>query len=167
MAETTDRAADWHLPAQPPGREGGALGGRSDYDTDIVEWSEQQAALLRRVAAGERVNDLDWPNIIEEIESVGNEQVRSVESLLFQALVHDLKAEAWPDSPHVPHWLAEARGFRAQASLRFAPSMRQRIDVLRLYAKAIRVLPETVDGAVPRPVADRCPVTLDELLDEI
>jgi hypothetical protein len=28
------------------------------YDTDILVWSEQQAALLRRAAAGERVNDV-------------------------------------------------------------------------------------------------------------
>ena len=44
----------------------------SDYDSDIVEWSEHQAGLLRRRAAGELVNDaeLDWSNIAEEIEAV-------------------------------------------------------------------------------------------------
>src|SRR5438270_13014652 len=46
--------------------------GVSDYDTDILTWSERQAALLRRIAAGERINDeVDWPNVVEEIESVG------------------------------------------------------------------------------------------------
>jgi len=46
------------------------------YDEDIVLWSERQGELLRRRAAGELVNEaeLDWPNIAEEIESVGNEQ---------------------------------------------------------------------------------------------
>jgi uncharacterized protein YhdP len=138
------------------------------YDTDIVVWSEAQAALLRRVAAGERLNDAqpDWPNIIEEIESVGSEQVRAVESLLFQALVHDLKAAAWPAAPDVPHWQAEARGFRAQASLRFAPSMRQRIDLARLYAKALRVLPDTIGGQQPGPGPDVCPVTLEDMLGD-
>jgi hypothetical protein len=45
----------------------------SDYDTDILTWSERQAALLRRRAAGELINDadLDWSNIAEEIEDVG------------------------------------------------------------------------------------------------
>ena len=81
----------------------------SDYDTDIVLWSEYQADLLRRVAAGEPVNETpDWPNIIEEIESVGSEQRHAVESLLLQALIHMLKAEAWPLSRDVPHWQAEA-----------------------------------------------------------
>ncbi len=44
------------------------------YDTDVLIWSEQQAQLLRRLAAGERVNDLiDWQNVIEEVDSVGRE----------------------------------------------------------------------------------------------
>ena len=48
----------------------------SDYDLDIYGWSQRQAALLRRLAAGERVNetDLDWPNIAEEIETVGRSE---------------------------------------------------------------------------------------------
>ena len=39
----------------------------TDYDTDILTWSERQAALLRRRAAGELINDadLDWSNIAE------------------------------------------------------------------------------------------------------
>lgn len=60
---------------------GGAQGdavsnGGGLYDTDILAGSEQQLTLLRRQAAGERSNDEtpDWPSIIEEIESVGNEQ---------------------------------------------------------------------------------------------
>jgi Domain of unknown function DUF29 len=45
----------------------------------------------------------DWPNIIEDIESVGSEQLHQVESLLAHALRQMLKAEAWPLSPEVPH----------------------------------------------------------------
>jgi hypothetical protein len=67
------------------------------YDEDILLWSERQGDLLRRIAAGEPVNERpDWANIIEEVESVGREQLHAVESLLVQALVHMLKAEGWP-----------------------------------------------------------------------
>jgi hypothetical protein len=139
----------------------------SDYETDIVIWSEQQAALLRRIAAGESVNEPpDWDNIIEEVESVGRSQVEAVESLLLQALVHILKAEAWPLSQAASGWRAEARLFRAQARRRFAPSMRQRIDLAGLYADAVRAMPETMDDQPPLPVPDQCPATLDELLGE-
>lgn len=140
----------------------------SDYDTDILLWSEHQAGLLRRRAAGELVNEaeLDWPNIAEEIESVGSEQRHAVESLLLQALIHMLKAEGWPLSRDVPHWQAEARVFRAQARRRFVPSMRQKVDVAGIYADALRGLPDTIDGQPPLPVPDVCPVTLDELLGD-
>ncbi|MBV8094722.1 MAG: DUF29 family protein [Acetobacteraceae bacterium] len=139
----------------------------SEYETDVVLWSEHQSALLRRVAAGDRINDqVDWENVIEEIESVGKEQLHAEESLLLQALLHMLKAEAWPLSRDVQHWQSEARLFRSQAALRFAPSMRQRIDVARLYRAALRALPETMDGQPPLPVPDNCSVRLDELLSE-
>ena len=136
------------------------------YDTDILLWSEQQAAILRRLAAGERVNDLvDWSNLIEEVESVGNEQLHAVESLLVQALRHDLKAEAWPLSREVPHWRAEARVARGDAAARFAPSMAQRIDMAKLYRRALRGLPESLDGTPPLPLPTELP-TLLELLAE-
>ena len=139
----------------------------SEYDTDILQWSEHQADLLRRMAAGERVNDqIDWSNVVEEIESVGSEQLHAVTSLLVQAILHMLKAEAWPLSGEVPHWRAEARGFRGDAADRFAPSMRQRIDMAKLYSRALQRMPETIDGLAPLPVPDVCPVTLDELLSE-
>jgi Domain of unknown function DUF29 len=137
------------------------------YESDILEWSERQAALLRRVAAGDRLNDqVDWEHVIEEIESVGSEQLHAVESLLVQALVHMLKAEAWPLARDVPHWQAEARGFRGDAAARFAPSMRQRIDMGKVYRRALARLPDSFDGQPPLPVPQLCPVTLDELLAE-
>jgi Domain of unknown function DUF29 len=138
------------------------------YERDVVLWAEEQAAHLRSVAAGERVNDadLDWPNIIEEIESVGSEQVHAVESLLGQALRHMLKAEAWPLHRDAPTWRADAIDFRAQARRRFVPSMGQRIDVVGLYADALRAIPETIDGQPPLPLPPDCPVSLDELVSD-
>jgi len=138
------------------------------YETDLLLWSEQQAALLRRLAAGEQVNEqVDWGNVIDEVESVGTEQLHAVESLLMQALAHMAKAEAWPSSRDVPHWRAEARRFRIDATARFAPSMRQRLDLEKIYRRALRIIPETIDGQPPLPLlVATCPMTLDELLSE-
>jgi hypothetical protein len=139
----------------------------NDYDTDILEWSERQAELLRRRAAGDLVNEaaLDWPNIAEEIEDVGRSELRSCRSLLRQALRHMLKAEAWPLSRDAPSWRADAIDFRRQARDAFTPSMRQRIDITDLYREALQALPETVDGHAPLPIQTDIP-TLDELLGE-
>ena len=123
----------------------------ADYNSDILEWSERQAALLRRRAAGDLVNEaeLDWPNIAEEIEDVGRSELHAVESLLVQALRHMLKAEAWPQSRDAPSWRADAIDFRQQARRRFAPSMRPKIDVAGLYVDARRALPAAMDGLPP------------------
>ena len=49
------------------------------YETDILAWSEEQAALLRAEAAADRRNAgaPDWPHIVEEIESVGRSELRN------------------------------------------------------------------------------------------
>ena len=139
----------------------------SGYWEDVLAWSERQGALLRRIAAGEAVKERpDWDNIIEEVESVGRSELAALKSLLVQALAYMLKAEAWPLSPDVPRWQAEARGFRAYAADRFSPSMRQNIDITVLYRRALRRLPEAIDGQRPLPVPEQCSVTLDELLSE-
>jgi hypothetical protein len=132
------------------------------YDTDILLWSEQQAELLRSRSA----NALDWDNLAEEIKDVGLSQLRAVMSHLTLALLHDLKAEAWPLSRDVPHWRAEARLHRIEADRHYAPSMAQRLDLVKLYRQARRAMPETIDGALPLPVPTTCPVTLEEMLSE-
>jgi len=145
----------------------GPRGTMSDlYVTDIVTWADVQAELLRRRAAGELVNeaDIDWPNVVEEIASVGQSQVDAIESLLFQAFVHDLKAQGWPLRGDVDSWRADARGFRAQARRKFRESMRQTLNVAGIYADALEAVPDTMDGQAPMPLDRRCPVTLDELL---
>ncbi len=135
------------------------------YDADALEWSEHQARLLRQHAAGQAGNEApDWANIIEEIESVGRSELHTVRSNLVQALIHDLKCEAWPLASHVPHWRAEARVFRGNAADSFTPFMRQRIDVDALYRRALRGLPETMDGLLPLLLPAACEATLDQML---
>jgi hypothetical protein len=41
------------------------------YGRDIFAWSEHQADLLRRVARGERVIEVDWDHVIKEVEDAG------------------------------------------------------------------------------------------------
>lgn len=140
----------------------------SDYDADVLIWSERQADLLRRHAAGERINnaDIDWSNVIEEVADVGRSELRSCRSLLRQALRHMLKAEAWPLARDAPTWRADAIDFRQQARDAFTPSMRQKIDVAELYADALAAMPQTIDGQSPLPMPQTCSVTLDELLGD-
>jgi Domain of unknown function DUF29 len=135
------------------------------YDEDILAWSEQQSDLLRRMAAGEQVNErVDWENVAEEIESVGRGELRACQSLLMQALLHQLKMTAWPNSRYVPGWEEELIRFRQEAADAYSPSMRQRLEIDRIYKRALQRLPKHIEGEPPLPVPATCPVTLDELL---
>ena len=137
----------------------------AQYETDILVWSEQQADLLRRAAVGERVNGLDWPNLIEEISAVGRAELHAVESLPGQALLRLLKMVGWPDAAAVPHWRAEALAFLRRAARQFAPGMRQRIVLRDIYEDAlVQAGSDCIDGAAPLPLPPLCPLALDDLL---
>ena len=77
----------------------------SDYETDLVLWSEKQAALLRRMGAGERVNDqVDWENVAEEIDSLGRNHKRELRSRLRTILTHLIKLQVSPAVEPRPGW---------------------------------------------------------------
>ena len=97
---------------------------------------------------------------------MGNEQVHAVGSILMQAMAHLLKAMGWLDAQDVPNWQADARRFAIDAVDRFTPSMRQRLDMARIYRRALRTLPDSMDGKSPLALPAGCPWSLDELLAE-
>ncbi|HEY4175145.1 MAG TPA: DUF29 domain-containing protein [Rhodopila sp.] len=133
------------------------------YERDVLAWSQHQADLLRRLGRGERVNDIDWDHVAEEIEDVGLSELHSVQSLLGLVVTHILKLHAWPDSDARNHWRGEIVAFQADALRRFSPSMRQRIDVGTLYATSLKQL-RAIDPTLQLH-ADN-PFTLDDLLTE-
>jgi uncharacterized protein DUF29 len=136
------------------------------YERDVLAWSQHQADLLRRLGRGERVNDIDWAQVAEEIEDVGLSELHSVESFLNLIMVHLLKLQAWPDSSAGDHWYAEILAFQRNARRRFTPSMRQRIDLEALYRDALDEL-RVGDRRkkIPRPWPEANLFTLDQLLD--
>ncbi|MGE0222987.1 MAG: DUF29 domain-containing protein [Acetobacteraceae bacterium] len=136
------------------------------YDRDVLLWSERQADLLRRLARGERVNDVDWAQVVEEIEDVGLSELHAVESYLELVLVHLLMALTWPDSDAVQHWRAEIVAFQSNANRRFAPSMRQRIRLEKIYEAAVEQVSVLEGRSRSVPAPGVCPFTVDQLLND-
>ncbi|ECH9189601.1 DUF29 domain-containing protein [Salmonella enterica subsp. enterica] len=66
---------------------------QSRYESDVVAWSQEQAALLR---AG-RFSEIDIANIAEEIEDVGKSEKRELASRMAVLLAHLLKWKFQPD----------------------------------------------------------------------
>ena len=128
------------------------------YERDVLAWSRHQADLLRRLGRGERVNDVDWARVAEEIEDVGLSELHSVEDFLNRVMVHAL-----PESDSADHRRGEIAAFRNNARRRFAPSMRQRVNVGALYAEAVEQLNEAYPGLQ---LPSENPFALDQLLNE-
>lgn len=112
----------------------------SEYESDTVLWSEHQADLLRRLAAGERVNDrVDWDNVAEEIESVGRSQRTALASHVAVVLEHLMKLQASPAIDPRCGWEDTVR--------------RTRLDIKRLLEDNPSLRP-TVDAVIARQLAD-------------
>jgi hypothetical protein len=94
------------------------------YAEDVETWAELQVDALRRLAAtpGSWANIIDWENVLEEIESLGSEQRRAVESLLENALAHALKVVGDPNSLSTERWKKEIVNFLRQARKKIKPA---------------------------------------------
>ncbi|RBP09268.1 uncharacterized protein DUF29 [Roseiarcus fermentans] len=75
--------------ASPPGRRNAA----TDYDKDVLLWSQEQAKLLR---AG-RFAELDVDHLADEIEDVGKSEKRELASRMAVLLAHLLKWSRQPE----------------------------------------------------------------------
>jgi hypothetical protein len=135
------------------------------YDEDIVLWSERQGELLRRRAAGELVNEaeLDWPNIAEEIESMGRAEQDQLTNRLAILMAHLLKWQFQPNH-RGNSWrltILEQRR-RAERLVSRNPSLRSRLGEIltEAYGDAVLIAARETDlpEATFPPV---CPWTFD------
>jgi hypothetical protein len=140
------------------------------YDDDILEWSEQQADALRRLAQNRRdlSNEVDWEHVAEEIEDVGRSELATVQSLTRQILIHLAKAVSLPDPQLNENWRKEAATFHDDLLDRLSASMLARIDIEKLWQRAIRRADDDLAayGQSLAPGLSRaCPLTMRDVAD--
>lgn len=100
------------------------------HETDVVAWSERQSALLRRVAAGEQVNEhIDWANIIDEVETVGRSERAALQSHIAVVIEHLIKLQASPATEPRNGWKESVLRARSviEANLEDNPSLRRAV----------------------------------------
>ena len=136
------------------------------YETDFYAWTQCQAALLRE----EEFEQIDWDNLIEEIESLGRSEKHEVESRLIVIMLHLLK---WQ---YQPNKRLTSRSWRKTISI-------QRIDLDHhltknpsLRAHLAEFIDDTYKVAVRKAVVEtgldkrtfpsRCPWRAEQILDE-
>jgi cytochrome P450 len=144
---------------------------QSLYDADILLWSEQQAEVIRRLGRTRRdvSNELDVENVAEEIESVGRSELAAVESLIRLVFVHLMKLALEPGADATRHWRGEIVAFHSEARRRYAPSMRQRLDLDKLWRSASEQVTLSYEGTQELAVANlsiESPIAIEDLLEE-
>ena len=144
------------------------MSGSTLYDDDILLWSEQQAAAIRKLGTARRdmPNELDIENVAEEIESVGRSELAAVKSYLRLIFLHLIKMVVEEGTQASGHWRSEIVGFHSEMMSRYAPSMRQRIDVSKIWSSARDQSMLAYEGSQEQVVSELpvvCPYSLDEL----
>lgn len=83
------------------------------YDTDFNLWIQETVTQLKTC----NFSQLDVANLIEEVESLGKKDKRSLKSFLIHLLEHLLKRCYVPMSDCYRAWEIEIRNFRQQIAL--------------------------------------------------
>lgn len=134
------------------------------YETDFYAWTQRQAALLR----AEEFSEVDWNNLIEEIETFGRSDKRELSSRLEVLLMHLLewqfqarkRGKSWRAT------IAEQRR-RLRGLLAESPSLRAQLDefVTNTYPDAVQAaVIET--GLPPQTFPSQCPWRATQIMDE-
>lgn len=80
------------------------------YFDDVWTWSREQAAALRRRDFGA----IDWSNVIEEVEDVGNRHSDAWTSYCRNVISHLLKIHHSPRGTELNHWRKEVEDWRQE-----------------------------------------------------
>jgi hypothetical protein len=92
----------------------------------------------------------------------------AVNGLIRQILLHWMKLIVAADEAASRHWRGGILAFHSDLLGRYAPSMRQRIDLDAIWRSArdqLRASCEAVQEPAVRQLADHCPLELDALVE--
>ncbi|MBE9193679.1 DUF29 domain-containing protein [Gloeocapsopsis crepidinum LEGE 06123] len=107
------------------------------YETDYLQWIETTVKKLR----SQNYENVDWENLIEEIEDMGRSECRSLESNLIVVLLHLLKWQYQPEyrSGSWESSIIEHRR-RIKKSLKESPSLKSYFESIfaEAYTEAVK-----------------------------
>lgn len=135
------------------------------YEEDYVCWLDETVEQLRNKDS----ENLDWEHLIEEIEGLGNEQRRKVDSYLKQLLIHLLLYQYWLSEKErcAKGWEDEIANFRDELEDLFKSKKLYNYcleQIEQIYQKVKRRAIQKT-GLTPNNFPDQCPYTIEQILD--
>lgn len=135
------------------------------YDSDVVAWAREQAALLRE----RKFSQLDIEHIADEVEDVGKSEQRELASRMAVLIAHLLKWRAQPERQS-RSWTSTIGNQRERIALalKATPSLKASLRNEDWWREAwldalARASQET--GIDEAEFGETCPWTVDEVLD--
>ncbi|HAG85147.1 MAG TPA: DUF29 domain-containing protein [Cyanobacteria bacterium UBA12227] len=128
------------------------------YDADFALWIEETVSQLKN---GE-LAQIDWENLIEEIESLGKSQRKAVRSFLVRLLEHLLKRHYVLMSDCYRAWEIEIRNFRQNLRIELEDSPSLKSFIVEILSKSYEMALENVREDYPiTDFPDDCPFPND------
>jgi len=134
------------------------------YETDFYAWLQQQARALRT----RNFAHLDWDNLVEEIEDMGKNHQRALQSRLEVLLMHLLKWQFQPErqSRSWSFTIKEQR-LRIATLIQKNPSLRAKIPEAIEEAYGYALFAAAEETGLDRAVfPTECPWTFEHIMDE-
>jgi hypothetical protein len=130
------------------------------YDTDLLEWSDHQAQLLREG----RFEELDLENLIEEVKELGKSEFKTCYSYVKLIMIHLLYLNYWEAEKEYnqKHWEREIDNFRVLLESIITPSIKNKLieQWEDLYLDASKRFEQKTKLKAPQ----FCPYFLDDIL---
>jgi len=133
------------------------------YESNYLQWLEETIKCLK----ARQLAEVDYENLIEELEDLAKNEKRRVRSLLEQIIRYLLLYQYWDlEKPrNANHWAAEIISFRNQLNEDLSANLRKYLedDFNRIYSNALDyVKAKTQLTNLP----ELCPYTLEQILDK-
>ncbi len=136
------------------------------YEKDYHQWTIEQSQALRELVNShhelKHLENLDWDNIIEEIEALGRSEYSAVVSLLMRQIEHRLKIDYVPLPECRNKWKSEVVAFKKHLKRKLAPSMKPKLDkqFSEIYQDAVEIVEAEYEISLPK----QSPYSLEDLL---
>ncbi len=132
------------------------------YEEDYYLWIQTMVEQLKN----RNYLNVDWDNLIEEIEDMGKSQKRAVESLLLRLTEHLLKLKYWEGEKerNQKHWQSEVVNFRVLLRKRLKESPSLKAILPEMYLETLTDSKRSMSKLFDLP--EEIELTLSQVLDE-
>jgi hypothetical protein len=133
------------------------------YETEYDRWLSEMIKLLKN----RQLEELDYENLIEELEALGRSERSAVKSLLLQIIIHLMLYQFWQSEreQNANHWAGEIITFRVQLEDKLTINLRNYLEneLLKIYQNALLIVQKKTQlNSLP----EQCPYSLQQLLDK-